>query len=308
MSLGYVARRCRRQELDRRSAAGAARISASARAASRRPTTPSCAARAGTSQVEVNALGRVIRELAREEGTPGQDVVAHPRHRRCSDSSMQRLAAREQRACGRARRRDRRRAGDGLDARASIPTPFNARPHAGEWQELHRPIRATPLINKAIAGALSARLDLQAGGGAGGARRRASSPADTRHLPRLSRRSATRRFHCWQKGGHGTLDLRDAHQAILRRLSSTRSRAAHRHRPHRGDGAAASASAPPLGIDLPGERAGLIPTRDWKLATTGDGLAARRDADRRHRPGLRAGDAAAARGRWRRASPTAAAR
>ena len=26
----------------------------------------------------------------------------------------------------------------------------------------------------------------------------------------------------------------------------------------------------PLGLDIPGERAGLIPSRDWKLATTGD--------------------------------------
>ena len=25
----------------------------------------------------------------------------------------------------------------------------------------------------------------------------------------------------------------------------------------------------PLGIDIPGERAGLIPSREWKLATTG---------------------------------------
>src|SRR6266403_520239 len=30
---------------------------------------------AGTSQVEVNALGRVVRELARVAGKPGQDVV-----------------------------------------------------------------------------------------------------------------------------------------------------------------------------------------------------------------------------------------
>src|SRR6185437_9280358 len=30
---------------------------------------------AGTSQVEVNAFGRVVRELAREEGMPGQDIA-----------------------------------------------------------------------------------------------------------------------------------------------------------------------------------------------------------------------------------------
>ena len=30
--------------------------------------------RAGNSQVEVNAVGRVIRELRREEGEPGQEI------------------------------------------------------------------------------------------------------------------------------------------------------------------------------------------------------------------------------------------
>ena len=74
-------------------------------------------------------------------------------------------------------------------------------------------------------------------------------------------------FHCWRKGGHGTLHLRDAIKEscdvffyeTARRTGIDRIAAmAHRF----GFGA-------PLGLDIPGERGGLMPTREWKLATTG---------------------------------------
>jgi penicillin-binding protein 2 len=74
-------------------------------------------------------------------------------------------------------------------------------------------------------------------------------------------------FHCWRHGGHGTLRLRDAIKKscdvffyeTARRLGIDRLAAmAHRL----GYGA-------PVGVDIPGEKAGLIPTREWKLATTG---------------------------------------
>ena len=74
-------------------------------------------------------------------------------------------------------------------------------------------------------------------------------------------------FHCWRKGGHGTLHLRDAIKKscdvffyeTARRTGIDRIAAMARRF---GFGAA-------LGLDIPGERGGLIPTRDWKLATTG---------------------------------------
>ena len=98
-------------------------------------------------------------------------------------------------------------------------------------------------------------------------------------------------FHCWQQGGHGTLRLHDAIKQscdvffyeTARRTGIDRIAAMARRF---GFGA-------PLGLDIPGERGGLIPTREWKLATTGVSLAAGRDADHRHRPGFGAGDAAA---------------
>ena len=62
--------------------------------------------RAGAVQLEVNAVGRVIRELDRQEGTPGQEITL------TIDTELQKIGARP------ARRRERQRRGDGLPATA----------------------------------------------------------------------------------------------------------------------------------------------------------------------------------------------
>jgi penicillin-binding protein 2 len=75
------------------------------------------------------------------------------------------------------------------------------------------------------------------------------------------------RFHCWRHGGHGTLRLHDAIKKscdvffyeTARRLGIDRLAAMARRF---GFGAA-------VGLDIPGERPGLIPSREWKLAATG---------------------------------------
>ena len=71
------------------------------------------------------------------------------------------------------------------------------------------------------------------------------------------------RFHCWRKGGHGTLDLRGGMKnscdvyfyETARRVGIDRI-AAMAHRFGLGT---------ELEIDLPGARAGLIPTREWRI-------------------------------------------
>jgi penicillin-binding protein 2 len=75
------------------------------------------------------------------------------------------------------------------------------------------------------------------------------------------------KFHCWKKGGHGSVNLRDAikHSCDVyfyecgRRLGIDR--------------IAAMAKRFGLGhkldFDVPGERAGIMPTREWKLAHDG---------------------------------------
>jgi penicillin-binding protein 2 len=74
-------------------------------------------------------------------------------------------------------------------------------------------------------------------------------------------------FHCWWKGGHGTLDLHggikhscDIYFYQVAQKVGVDKIAAMAHRLGFGQ---------PTGIDIPNERPGLIPTRAWKLATTG---------------------------------------
>ncbi|MGH6943439.1 MAG: penicillin-binding transpeptidase domain-containing protein, partial [Geminicoccaceae bacterium] len=74
-------------------------------------------------------------------------------------------------------------------------------------------------------------------------------------------------FHCWKRWGHGRLRLVDAlaqscdvyFYDLARQLGVDAIAAMARRF---GLGA-------PLGIDLPGERAGLVPDRAWKMATRG---------------------------------------
>jgi penicillin-binding protein 2 len=219
--------------------------------------------RAGNRQVEVNALGRVVRELERTEPTPGRDVVS------AVDMTMQdfvtrRCSSEESIACV------------ALDAVTGEvlalvsspsfdPAAFSNRLSRAMWQELAADPRK-PLSNKAISGIyppgstfkpVVALAALEAG---------VLTPQTTFFCPgSFSLGNAT--FHCWKHGGHGSLRVRDAikescdvffYNTALRlgidRLAATARRF--------GYGAV-------LGLDIPGERPGLIPTRAWKLATTG---------------------------------------
>ena len=113
---------------------------------------------------------------------------------------------------------------------------------------------------------LSAGLHLQAGGRGGGADGWGFNAETSFTCPGyLTLGNAT--FHCWRRGGHGTLRLGDAIKKscdvffyeTARRLGIDRLAVMARRF---GFGS-------PLGIDIPGERSGLVPSREWKLANTG---------------------------------------
>jgi penicillin-binding protein 2 len=218
---------------------------------------------AGTSEIEVNAYGRVVREITNRPGQPGQDAVLG------LDMAMQefvtrRCASEPSVSCVLLDAVT----GDVLALVSSPsfdPTLFSTGLTTALWQELSTDPR-NPLTDKAIGGVyppgstfkpVVALAALDAG---------TITPDNAITCPGyLELGDAT--FHCWQKAGHGTLHLRDAikHSCDVffyetaRRTGIDRIAAmAHRF----GFGA-------PLGVDIPGERGGLIPTRDWKLATTG---------------------------------------
>jgi len=218
---------------------------------------------AGTSQVEVNAYGRVVREVGRAEGQPGQDVVVSLDMalqdyaiKRCADEIAVSCVVLDAAT------------GDILSLVSSPsfdPMVFSNGLSPATWQELSTDPR-NPLQDKATAGLyppgstfkpVVALAALEAG---------AITPDTVINCPGyIELGDAT--FHCWRSGGHGPMHLHDAikkscdvffYETARRTGIDRLATMAHRF----GFGS-------PLGLDIPGERGGLIPTRDWKLATTG---------------------------------------
>ena len=218
--------------------------------------------KAGNAEVEVNALGRVIRELRRQEGQPGQDVHL------TIDIGLQEFVAK--------RIGEERRAavvvmdvhkGDVL-AMVSVPSydpnAFNEGLSGKEWNRLiTNP--DTPLTNKVIAGQYAPGSTYKIA---------VALAALDANIPPSFRTSCyghvqlgNQKFHCWKKGGHGSVDMVDGIKLscdvyfyeLAKRVGIDR----------------VSAMAKRLGmgqslnLDIPGERNGLIPTRDWKLAAIG---------------------------------------
>ncbi|GIX10612.1 penicillin-binding protein 2 [Elioraea sp.] len=218
--------------------------------------------RAGSVRLEVNAVGRVIRELAREEGTPGQDVTT------TLDAGLQQFAA--------ARIAEESAAAVVLDARngevmAMVSSPsfdpslFDTGVSAAQWREWATNPRA-PLINKAIAGLYAPGSTFKMVVALAALEARVVSPGERIFCAGVTELGDAR-FHCWKRGGHGWLDMREAIKQscdcyfyeIAKRTGIDR--------------IAAMANRFGLGlqppIELPGARAGLIPTRAWKRATQG---------------------------------------
>ena len=218
---------------------------------------------AGSSHLEVNALGRVIREIRREEGKPGRDLVL------TLDSALQIFT--HERLKG-----ERSASAVVLDVRngdvlalASSPgydpNIFNTGLTQKTWNSLvHNPL--SPLTNKAIAGQYApgstfkmmvALAGLEAG----------ISPEASNYCPGFMRLGRGR-FHCWKRQGHGRVNMYGGikHSCdvffydLSRKIGIDRiAEMANRF----GLGA-------PVEIDLPGERGGTIPTRAWKRATIGE--------------------------------------
>lgn len=218
--------------------------------------------RAGLSRVEVNAIGREIRELQRNDGVPGEDVQLSldlDLQRFCVDRLSAELSASAvvvDVATG------------GVLALASVPSydpaAFAGGLKSSVWGELRDSPR-TPLVNKCIHGQyppgstfkmMTALAALEAG----------VAPTAQVFCPGYTRLGSAV-FHCWKEHGHGRLDMVQAlgqscdcyFYDMARRVGI--------------DAIAAMAIRFGLGhrleIDLPSEQPGLIPTTAWKKAALG---------------------------------------
>jgi penicillin-binding protein 2 len=217
---------------------------------------------AGRSQVEVNAFGRVVRELSRTEGEPGADLTV------TLDLDLQRLAsARLQGESGAIVAMDIH--GGEVLALASSPSydpgGFARGLKREEWRDLITNPR-TPLSNKAVAGLYAPGSTFKIVVALAGLENGVITTA-TPVFCGGSVRLGDSRFHCWKRGGHGTVSLREGivqscdvyFYEVARRLGVD---AIAEMAGRLGLGAT-------LGLDLPNEQAGLIPTRDWKRTKMG---------------------------------------
>jgi penicillin-binding protein 2 len=215
---------------------------------------------AGASRVEVNAYGRVIRELGRDPGVPGSDVYL------TVDNEVQKFVAQrlgnESAACV-----VMDVANGDVIAMASTPgydpNEFNVGITDAQWKGLNTDDHH-PLINKVLQGvyppgstfkpavALSA---LDSG----------LLPADFSVNCTGSLQFGNYVFHCWKKGGHGHVDL---HRGIAASCDVFFYEVAKRIGIDAIEqGAHKLGLGYPTHIEIPGEKAGVIPGRAWKEAT-----------------------------------------
>ncbi len=212
---------------------------------------------AGEVQMEVNAVGRIIRELDRTDGTPGDELGL------TIDIDLQRTIL--------ARLGDKAASAVVMDCTngevlAMTTTPsfdpalFDSGLTQKQWIEWTSD-RKTPLINKATAGVYPPGSTFKMAVGLAGLRAGTITQNDRISCPGYIDLGDTR-FHCWRKHGHGALDL---HGALKHSCDVFFYEVARRT----GIDALAQTAndftfGVDPGIDLPGARKGLMPTTAWR--------------------------------------------
>jgi penicillin-binding protein 2 len=203
----------------------------------------------GVRQIEVNAHGRVIRELGRAEGTAGADIEL------TLDMDIQRFAQE--------RLKDESASVVLMDAHTGEILTFVSSPgfdpnefitgfSQRRWEEMNSD-RMKPLLNKALAGEYAP----------GSTFKLVTALAGSMRLGKFT-------FHCHRRGGHGSINVVSAIKAscnvffyeVGRRIGV--------------DAIAAMANkfglGEKFGFDVPGERRGTMPSTAWKMERFGEGL------------------------------------
>lgn len=216
----------------------------------------------GNSQVEVDAFGRVIRELSRKEGQPGSEVAL------TIDVELQKFVSRRLAGQSAAAVVIDVHAGDILSLVSTPgfdPNAFNKGLSENEWQALLSNPRA-PLTNKAISGLFSPGSTFKMVVALAALEKGAITP-ESSFFCSGSIKLGNAVFHCWKKGGHGTVQLA---KGIIQSCDVYFYEIAKRTGiDHIAKMARRLGLGRKLGLDLPSEQAGLIPTRDWKRKTYG---------------------------------------
>lgn len=216
----------------------------------------------GSSHVEVNAYGRVIRELSKDPGAPGSEVVL------TLDMDIQRFAWDRLKGESASSVVLDIHTGDVISfvsAPAYDPNQFNMGYGTAEYKALlESPY--LPLMNKALAGMyppgstfkmVVAMAAVEAG-------------VDPSHRVVCPGHYSlgSHDFHCWKKGGHGALDMHDAikHSCDVFFYDTAKRIGIEAV----ADMAKRFGLGETYGFEVPGEKPGLVPTPGWKRAVKGE--------------------------------------
>lgn len=217
---------------------------------------------AGSRRVEVNAIGREIRELNRDDGVPGRDLEL------TIDGDLQRSVM---------QRLGQQSAGvvvinihsGEVVALASAPgfdaNEFNFGISDANWRGLLNDPRK-PLLNKAIQGQFPpgstfkmvvAMAAIEAG---------VVDPNDTVWCGGKMRLGDST-FHCWKKNGHGHVNMMQAiEQSCDMYFYDTARKAGIDKIAEMAERFGLGAA---FGLEIDGENPGLVPTREWKKRRIG---------------------------------------
>ncbi|MFY9287547.1 MAG: penicillin-binding protein 2 [Alphaproteobacteria bacterium] len=218
---------------------------------------------AGNVQMEVNAHGRVVRELARHDPRPGLDTTL------TLDIGLQQFV--QQRLL-----REEGGAAVVMDIHTGAihalasqpgfdPNLFTYGISQEDWDRLNNDIHV-PLLNKAISGVYAPGSTIKPIIMMAGLEANMLNPASTTYCPGHYE-LGNHRFHCWKRGGHGNVNLKQAlagscdvyfydlgKKIGIDRIQAMAKRFGYGQK---------------LNVDIPHERGGLVPSRAWKQAVKG---------------------------------------
>ncbi|MCC6597611.1 MAG: penicillin-binding protein 2 [Alphaproteobacteria bacterium] len=217
----------------------------------------------GTSEVEVNVVGREVRELKNQPSNQGGRITL------TIDGELQRFAQNRL-------SQERSASAIVMDAitgavyalssvPAFDPNAFNGGIALSLWEELlANP--AHPLTNKAVAGLYPPASTFKMITAMAGMKAGLVDPSRTVYCKGYYE-FGNGRFHCWKKGGHGYVDVR---HAILYSCDTFFYDLATKVGIERiAEMARAFGLGSKLGFELDEERSGLVPDPKWKKGKTG---------------------------------------
>jgi len=217
----------------------------------------------GSVELEVNAHGRVVRELARNNPRIGREVAL------TVDIGLQQMVqgrlAQEESAAAVVMNIHTGAVYALVSHPGFDPNLFTYGISQQDWDSLNGD-EHTPLLNKAVDGTYAPGSSIKMITALAGLDGGILNPKATFYCPGYLE-LGDHRFHCWKKGGHGHVNFIQGlagscdtyFYELGRRVGIDRIQAMAKR----------FGLGQKTGLDLPHERSGIVPGRAWKLATRG---------------------------------------